>query len=772
MSNPYHSELLLSHAGGLRRLARALIHDAHEAEDVLQETFAVALERAPAQLDRPGAWLRQVLRSVVHKRLRGSERRRQRERSAARSDHSADSTELVARSEVLSRVVDAVQSLDPALREVVLLRHFEGLPPRIIAQRLGAPVSTINGRLQRAHAELRQLLDEDGEGHWVPGLLLCFGLNRETQWLAGGLFAGVFALTSSVLFKCSAVAAALIATALVWPDAPSTVLRAPDSLRAPTLLAGLKAPTHMLDAGMTRQAIVDSKATEPVPFIDEGPRDYHLRVYAVGQDDLPIEGASLFLSPPGIESNLVGRTNRYGWVEVHWIGREQVMEIDWALRNGYAGTHLSRIKLVAGRRYELAGSLLSAETDAVFDPGVRHLDSHLQAAESQGNLRFQSRAASFDEIEDHDEAGSEPPGAAGAPSKGWMVHGRALLDSGAPAADVPIGYGTSLSRLKLTRTDPEGWFKFGGYQLGKLVMFAGGGDEGRVTSPLDAHEESDYIWNPVLDRATELRGSVIFYDGTPAADWLVTVSSAGHGEPFADQTRTDVDGHFAVPNCPLTKLRVRARPRDSQSSAPWVEQEGVLAASGHLGLLVPYQKSAQLNLPGTENRVIEELRLLHQASGAISWMRPDEAGRWSLDGLPPGFFLLESLCGARGSLQTSPFYVFPEEEVTLYPWLIPLESKLELRGLPTNDYLHVIFDRLDGPVLVELHADLFNGPPELWQLPHGDYTLRISGHPQWTRTLRLLEGQHILVEFENEEEPLGKVDAQPDAEFDAEPEVR
>ena len=63
----------------------------------------------------------------------------------------------------------AVLTLAEPYRATVLLRFFEGLPPRLIAARLGVPVATVHSRLQRALAQLRHQLDHDfaGRPQWL-----------------------------------------------------------------------------------------------------------------------------------------------------------------------------------------------------------------------------------------------------------------------------------------------------------------------------------------------------------------------------------------------------------------------------------------------------------------------------------------------------------------------------------------------------------------------------------------------------------------------------
>jgi hypothetical protein len=57
-------ERLASERARLLALARALVHDPAEADDVVQEALAAALDR-DEPLREPGPWLRQVLRNEV-----------------------------------------------------------------------------------------------------------------------------------------------------------------------------------------------------------------------------------------------------------------------------------------------------------------------------------------------------------------------------------------------------------------------------------------------------------------------------------------------------------------------------------------------------------------------------------------------------------------------------------------------------------------------------------------------------------------------------------
>ncbi|MBM4016627.1 MAG: hypothetical protein FJ293_16920, partial [Planctomycetes bacterium] len=55
---------LLQHAGWARALARRLVQDEAQADDVLQRAWVAALQRAPQQAERARAWLGRVVRNL------------------------------------------------------------------------------------------------------------------------------------------------------------------------------------------------------------------------------------------------------------------------------------------------------------------------------------------------------------------------------------------------------------------------------------------------------------------------------------------------------------------------------------------------------------------------------------------------------------------------------------------------------------------------------------------------------------------------------------
>ena len=67
--------LVTDNENRLYRAALAILGDPQEAEDAVQDAFLVFLEKAPADLEHPGAWLMRVLVNGCRSRLRLAWRR-------------------------------------------------------------------------------------------------------------------------------------------------------------------------------------------------------------------------------------------------------------------------------------------------------------------------------------------------------------------------------------------------------------------------------------------------------------------------------------------------------------------------------------------------------------------------------------------------------------------------------------------------------------------------------------------------------------------------
>ena len=133
----------------LYRAALAILGDPHEAEDAVQDAFLRFLERAPDDLENPGAWLTRVLVNGCKSRLRLAWRRVGPLPETLPAPGPEEREEL-----------EELFSLSPEDRAVIHLHYYEGYSTDEIAQMLGQRPGTVRSRLSRAREKLRKLLSE------------------------------------------------------------------------------------------------------------------------------------------------------------------------------------------------------------------------------------------------------------------------------------------------------------------------------------------------------------------------------------------------------------------------------------------------------------------------------------------------------------------------------------------------------------------------------------------------------------------------------------
>jgi RNA polymerase sigma-70 factor (ECF subfamily) len=166
-------EDLLAHGRWVRAIARHLARE--DAEDVVQDVWAVATEAPPRDASSPRGWLAKVLVNRVRTRARADERRGRRElASEAWAARPATPEEAAARMELQRVLATAIAALPEPYRHVVYLRYVEEREPSEIARLLGEPAGTIRWRLKEALSRLRAQLDQRFEGRreaWALVLL-------------------------------------------------------------------------------------------------------------------------------------------------------------------------------------------------------------------------------------------------------------------------------------------------------------------------------------------------------------------------------------------------------------------------------------------------------------------------------------------------------------------------------------------------------------------------------------------------------------------------
>ena len=147
----------------LRRFARNLTRNPHDADDVVQ----IAVERALTRLDqwrsdaRLDSWMFKIVRNAWIDELR-SRGRRAKIFLAAEAGEIVGTDSMARETELLS-VQSAMARLPADQREAVSLVLVEGLPYREAAEVLDVPIGTLTSRLARGRQALQALLGTEGE---------------------------------------------------------------------------------------------------------------------------------------------------------------------------------------------------------------------------------------------------------------------------------------------------------------------------------------------------------------------------------------------------------------------------------------------------------------------------------------------------------------------------------------------------------------------------------------------------------------------------------
>ena len=154
--DPNRLEMLIhTYENTLYRAALAILVDAHEAEDAVQDAFLRCLEKGP-EFESPAhekAWLLRVTVNGCKSRLRSPWRRR----TAPLLD-----TYPAAGPEEQS-LMEAIGSLPAKDRTVLHLYYYEGYQTAEIAAMTGWREGTVRSRLTRARAKLGTLLKGEQE---------------------------------------------------------------------------------------------------------------------------------------------------------------------------------------------------------------------------------------------------------------------------------------------------------------------------------------------------------------------------------------------------------------------------------------------------------------------------------------------------------------------------------------------------------------------------------------------------------------------------------
>ncbi len=274
-------EALLEQVGEVRRLARFLVRDPNLAEDILQDTYLLALERPPSRARRGielWAWLRRVVRTMARQHFRTERRRRVREQRASGPERAPSFVDELLVAERAATVRSILCELPEPYGSTLQLRLLEGMEPKDIARLQGIPPATVRMRLTRGLRKVQAELEARRERRSAGGLLAFLGLPRRRDMVP--IFGG-----AAVFTGVAVVGAVLLSDAR---DLGST--SEPEALAVHAVDAGSPERVESFSRSSRRPVAVDHPVDETA-----NAGDSTIRGIALWPDGRPAAGVTLEL---------------------------------------------------------------------------------------------------------------------------------------------------------------------------------------------------------------------------------------------------------------------------------------------------------------------------------------------------------------------------------------------------------------------------------------------------------------------------------------------
>ena len=157
-NEPQFEELFLPFLNAAYNLARWIVHNEQDAQDVVQEAYLRAFKGFRSGNSK--AWLLTIVRNTAYSYLRkwGEGDRLVPYEEGKHADITAfdfAATENVSE-QIKEELKNALRRLPAKLREIIVLYEFEGLSYSEVALILGVPIGTVMSGLSRARQGLQQ----------------------------------------------------------------------------------------------------------------------------------------------------------------------------------------------------------------------------------------------------------------------------------------------------------------------------------------------------------------------------------------------------------------------------------------------------------------------------------------------------------------------------------------------------------------------------------------------------------------------------------------
>jgi RNA polymerase sigma-70 factor (ECF subfamily) len=152
-------ERFREHEPYIRGIVLGILRDRERTDDVIQETYVVALANGAAVRD-PRSWLARVARNLALLARRRAARRSRNEQEAARRDAVGPVDDALADAEARLRVFRALRRLPALDRALLSLRYAEKTNFLDIGARVGMSAEAARSRVRRALDALREAIND------------------------------------------------------------------------------------------------------------------------------------------------------------------------------------------------------------------------------------------------------------------------------------------------------------------------------------------------------------------------------------------------------------------------------------------------------------------------------------------------------------------------------------------------------------------------------------------------------------------------------------
>lgn len=761
-------EELLEHVDWMRRLARALVRNDGDADDIAQQACEVALTRPPATGRPVRPYLAGILRNLARLRLRRQGRRERREATAT-IEPAPSPAQLVERVETERRVSQLVLALPEELRTIVLLRYHEGLSAAAIARRLDLPAGTVRWRLKSGLDRVRAELDTDyGDRRRWSALLLPGGVLGHPPATSGAATAATPLLqgaivvnTSTKIFAAAAVLVALLAgtrLAGLWGagEGGPRVGATGEAAAAPaTRPGGPLVGTPISSAAGDRNVRIEP---DPVGAL-------RLEGQVIDDAEQPVGGATVAIdsTPPTITTTEADGSFAFDRL------LPRVYELEASAGPLYAGPVVTRVSdrtepIVL--RAAPAGSIHVRVTSADDDAPVASAEVVLRSSltwtavtgadgvaviEGVGPGRRSLRVDAEGYAPAHEMFSTRgtpeaPTSIAmrlrrGAPVSGTVVDSDGASVAGARvwATDAANPWPVVDPRLDAVVTDGEGRYRIAAVPAGTWRVHAGDDEHAPATTAPMSLDGEQAVADLVLTLGPggTVSGQVTGPDGAPLPVATVRVAGRGIAWSMVRETLTDADGRFQVTGLPPRGFDVVASHDLGSSQLVPVDLAARLEARVELpitiqgtiaGLVVdstgePIPDAQVIATPVWSGEIGE--RQAWQARGQ-AMLIADGAGAFRLTGLPPASYRLQA---ARPGGDTEAIWLHPG--VTARPGTEDLRLTVAADGTATGQVLYE-----DGSPATAFRIGLGQGWPRPFltddgrfrlEAPAGRYDLVIEG---------------------------------------------